>query len=290
MLTRPLSQLLTGSSDPVQNITGEHYIDATDLELPGPFPLTLRRNYSSQNLADNQFGTGWKLSLMPYLSVAAGGTNIYAADMDGAVLAYVQTATNANVWLPTLAANPQLVNNTTAGVGGLVNRLRDRLVMTASGSATNYTLYGADGSTRNFQVVSFNNGLLNQTRPYLQQWTDNRGNYYTFTFGTNASQPNFGQVTRIQSSNGNFLGFDYDVNAHILDVYCGDDRRVSYEYDDYGDLITVTLPDTTTRSYFYQHATMAVTNGTATYSRTCSSRRTSRTGGCCKISMTASGG
>ena len=87
--------------------------------------------------------------------------------MDGAVLAYVQTATNASVWLPTLAANPQLNNNTTAGVGGLVNRLRDRLVQTVNGSTTNYTLYGADGSTRVFQVMTFNNGILNQTRPYL---------------------------------------------------------------------------------------------------------------------------
>ena len=111
-------------------------------------PLSLRRNYSSQNLADNQFGPGWKLSIMPYLSVSQGGTNIYAADMDGAVLAYVRTATNANVWLPTLAANPQLNNNTTAGVGGLANRLRDRLVQTVNGSTTNYTLYGADGSVR----------------------------------------------------------------------------------------------------------------------------------------------
>lgn len=264
--TYTLSQQYTGSSDPVNDITGEHYIDTTDLQLAGPFPLTMRRNYSSQNLADNQFGTGWKLSIMPYLSVATGGTNIYAADMDGAVLAYVQTATNASVWVPTLAANPQLNNNTTAGVGGLVNRLRDRLVLAVSGSISNYTLYGADGSTRNFQVTTFNNGILNQTRPYLQTWIDSRGNYLAFTFGTNSSQPAFGQVVRIQSSNGNYLGFDYDVNGHILDAYCGDGRRVSYEYDDYGDLIQVTLPDATTVSYIYQHATQTVTNGVATYS------------------------
>ena len=58
---------------------------------PARCRLSLRRNYSSQNLADNQFGTGWKFSIMPYLSVGTGGTNIYAADMDGAVLAYVRT-------------------------------------------------------------------------------------------------------------------------------------------------------------------------------------------------------
>ena len=128
-----LDQQFVGLSDPVQDITGEFHVDETDLQLPGPMPLALRRNYSSQNLADNQFGAGWKLSIMPYLAVAIGGTNIYAADMDGAVLAYVQTATNANVWMPTLAANPQLNNNTTAGVGGLANRLRDRIVQTVNG-------------------------------------------------------------------------------------------------------------------------------------------------------------
>jgi RHS repeat-associated protein len=261
------SSLFDKISDPVRPLTGEFYIDDTDLKLPGPMPLTLRRNYSSQDLADNQFGTGWKLNIMPYLSVTAGGTNIYAADMDGAVLTYVRTATNANVWLPTLAANPQLNNNAAAGMGSVFNRLRNYIVQTVNGSTTNYTLYGADGSTRTFQVMTFDNGILNQTRPYLQKWTDNRGNYYVFTYGTDSTQPNFGEVTRIQSSNGNYLGFDYDINAHIIDAYSGDGRRLTYDYDQYGDLTKVTLPDATTRSYIYQHATQTVTNnGTATYS------------------------
>jgi len=258
-----ISQALTAVGDPVHPITGEFYIDETDLELPGPIPLSLRRNYSSLNLADNQFGSGWKFSIMPYLSVTTGGTNIYAADMDGAVLAYVQTSTNANVWLPTLTANPQLNNNTAAGAGGLVNRLRDRIVLTGT---TNFTLYAADGSVRTFQTTTFNNGILNQTRPYLQKWTDSRGNYYAFSYGTDSTQPNFGEVTRIQCSNGNYLGFDYDIYGHILDVYSGDGRRLKYDYDQYGDLITVTLPDATTRSYQYQHASQAVTNGSAFYS------------------------
>jgi RHS repeat-associated protein len=258
-----ISQALTAVADPVQPITGEFYIDETDLKLPGPMELSLRRNYSSENLADNQFGSGWKLSIMPYLSVTTGSTNIYAADMDGAVLTYVQTSTNANVWLPTLAANPQINNNTTSGAGGFVNRLRDRIVLTGT---TNYTLYAADGSVRTFQTMTFNNGILNQTRPYLQKWTDSRGNYYTFTFGMDSTQPNFGEVTRIQCSNGNYLGFDYDIYGHIIDAYCGDGRRLTYAYDQYGDLVTVTLPDATTRSYQYQHLSQAVTNGSAFYS------------------------
>jgi len=271
------SQKGTVVGDPVNNVTGEFYVDETDLQLPGPIPLTLRRNYSSQTLADNQFGYGWKLSIMPYLSLSKNSTNIYAADMDGSVLAYVHSSSNSNLWSPTLAANPRLNNNTTAGVGGLVNRLRDYMVasyllqtnITTSGrnlqtnvvtAATNYTLYGADGSIRVFQFMKFNSGAITNARPYLTQWTDNRGNYYAFAYDTNSNDANFGQMQRIQCSNGNFLGFDYDIYGHIVDAYTGDGRWMYYDYDDSGDLITVTLPDNTTRSYQYLHGTQAVTN------------------------------
>ena len=252
--------------DPVHSVTGEFYADETDLQLPGPLPLAMRRNYSSQDLADNQFGAGWKLSIMPYLSVAVGATNIYAADMDGAVLAYVRVNPTTNVWMPTVAANPTFDNNSTAGPGGLANRMRDRIVQTVNGATTNYTLYGADGSTRNFQVMTFNNGILTNSRPFLLQWTDSRGNFYTFAYGTNATGLDFGQMNRIQSSNGNYLGFDFDTYGHIIDAYTGDGRWVYYQFDQYGDLVNVTLPDETERSYVYQHGTQAVTNGTAIYS------------------------
>jgi RHS repeat-associated protein len=254
-----LSQAGAFMADPVHSVTGEFSVDETDLTLAGPIPLSVRRNYSSQSLADNQFGPGWKFSIMPYLSVSVGATNIYGADLDGAVLAYVRTSTNASLWLPTLAANPQLNNNTTAGAGSLANRLRDRLVQTVNDS-TNYTLYGADGSVRSFQVRTFDNGVLSQTRPYLQQWTDNRGNSYTFQYGTNSVQTDFGQVRRIQCSNGNYLGFYYDIYGHIIEAYSGDGRWLDYEYDDFGDLVNVTLPDDTDRSYVYQHSTQSVTN------------------------------
>ena len=250
--------------DPANNVTGEFYVDETDIQLPGPIPLALRRNYSSQTLADNQFGYGWKLGIMPYLSVSKNSTNIYAADMDGSVLAYVHSTSNTNMWMPTLAANPRLNNNTTAGVGGLVNRLRDYIIRSTtnsgSGTVTNYTLYGADGSVRAFQFMKFNSGTITNARPYLTQWTDNRGNYYNFAYDTNSNDANFGQMQRIQCSNGNFLGFDYDIYGHMIDAYTGDGRWMYYDYDDYGDLVTVTLPDNTTRSYQYQHGTQAVTN------------------------------
>src|SRR5439155_14476672 len=45
-------------SDPVSPVSGEFYVDTVDLTLPGPMPLEMRRNYSSQNLSDNEFGHG----------------------------------------------------------------------------------------------------------------------------------------------------------------------------------------------------------------------------------------
>ncbi|MBI1176394.1 hypothetical protein GC207_03030 [bacterium] len=239
--------------DPVHTVTGEFYADELDLALPGPLPLALRRNYSSHNLAQNQFGYGWKPTLMSYLSVGKNLTNIYAADMDGAVLCYTRLTPTTNLWLPKLSANPHLNNNTTAGAGGLVNRLRDRLVQSVNGTTTNYTLYGADGSVRLFTVTTNNNGILKRVRPYLQQWTDNRGNFYSFTYGTNVAGTDFGEVKRIQCSNGNFLGLRYDIYGNIIEAYTGDGRKVEYEYDEFGDLITVTLPDASTRTYVYQH-------------------------------------
>jgi RHS repeat-associated protein len=356
------AQMWAKVSDPVNNMTGEFYEDETDLQLPGPLPLILRRNYSSQNLADNQFGRGWKLNIMPFLSISSGQTNIYAADPDGTVLKYVRangisivqsatpiwpTGSNynrgdvltvaggvgipaqirvddvqasfqkyywisgsvaactvvtggqytitpptsgptynkpigghgtnqsfgltfsyipTNNWYPTLDANPQLENNTVAGAGGLANRLRNYIQSTVNGSTTNYTLYGADGSVRVFQFMKFDSGAIVNERPYLLKWTDSRGNYYTFTYVTNAADANFGQMQRIQCSNGNFLGFDYDIYGHIIDAYTGDGRWIYYYYDQYGDLISVTLPDGSTRSYVYQHANQAVTGGTNIYS------------------------
>ena len=68
-------------------------------------------------------------------------------------------------------------------------------------------------------------------------------------------------MRRIQCSNGNYLGFYFDVYGHIIEAYSGDGRFVDYEYDQFGDLVTVTLPDESTREYVYQHGTQAVTNG-----------------------------
>src|SRR5262249_28251614 len=116
-----LSQVWSAVHDPVHAVTGEFYVDAVDLTLVGPLPLEIRRNYSSLNTADNQFGVGWKLSFTPYMSVATNGAIMYAAEPNGSVLAYEPSGTNLNVWFPTLLRNPQLVNARKEGVGSTAN-------------------------------------------------------------------------------------------------------------------------------------------------------------------------
>ena len=79
------------AGEPVDVMTGEFYIDAVDLTLPGPLNLQVRRNYSSQNQVENEFGFGWKMNYMPFLSVGTNSILIYAAEMDGTVVAYRQS-------------------------------------------------------------------------------------------------------------------------------------------------------------------------------------------------------
>lgn len=256
------------ASDPVNMVTGEFYIDATDLRLAGPMPLDIRRNYGSQNLADGNFGYGWKLAYVPYLVVSQDQSLIYAAEMDGSVVAYRRQTSSVTRWVPTAADNPHLANIAGDSTGSTANVFNNRIDITTT-SGTNYTLTGVDGSVRTFLMQSFatsgTNGLTRR-RPYLQKWQDNRGNFYSFTFGQDSNAPEYGQLTRVVSSNGNFAGFKYDIYGHIIEAFSGDGRRLYYKYDDYGDLIRVTLPDSSSIAYVYSHKLNLTGTGDRFYS------------------------
>ena len=243
-------------ADPVNSITGEFYIDAVDLRLNGPMPLEIRRNYSSSVMSDSNFGFGWRLAYFPYLVVSgdANASLIYAAEPDGTTIAYRrQPSPNTNLYIPTFADNPLLQNLAGDKAGSVFNLFNNTLTTDGAG---NYTLNEVDGSVRSFATTSFAtsgpNGLTRQ-RPYLQKWTDNRGNSYAFTFGTDNTQVNYGQLTRIVSTNGDFVGFEYNAAGHITQAFTGDGRRLYYTYDDYGDLVQVQLPDGAIYKYTYQH-------------------------------------
>jgi hypothetical protein len=252
--------------EPVNTVTGEFYVDTVDLKLNGPMPLEIRRNYGSQNPFSGAFGYGWKMSMVPYLVVSTDSNNtfIYAAEMNGSVLTYRKQT--GGYWAVTGTDNPQYINPQSYSPGS-PNLLNNQITLTGSGLGATYTLAGADGSLRTFQVQSFqtsgSNGLT-LTRPYLQTWQDNRGNSMTFSYGIDPTQVNYGQLISIKSSNGNYAGFYYDTYGHITQAYTGDGNWTYYQYDDYGDLTQVTLPDNSIITYSYRHQPYIGTSGTGT--------------------------
>ena len=254
-------------AEPVNTMTGEFYVDEVDLSLPGPMPLQVRRNYGSQNLADNQLGYGWKLNYMPFLTVAMTNTVVYEAEADGSVLAFGSLA--SNLWAPTLALNPTLNNDSANGIGSVANKLNARLAKITTNSANYYFLTNGDGSLRVFQEMSFpltNSPSLDRLRPYLTTWYDNRSNYYRFEYGTNVAQADYGQVRRIVSSSGNVVRFEYDVYGHVVNVFSLDGRQVQYDYNSHGDLVTVTRPDMSEVTYEYQVLNWVTNSMTNAYS------------------------
>ena len=119
-----------------------------------------------------------------------------------------------------------------------------RIELSVVSGTNTYKLFAPDGSLRTFEVRSYSLGAdFSRQRPYLSKWQDNRGNNYAFSYGEDPNALDYGLVRRVQSSNGNFLGFYYDVYGHIVEAYAGDGRRVHYDYDGLGDLRSVTLPE-----------------------------------------------
>ncbi|MBS0631903.1 MAG: hypothetical protein JSS11_08320 [Verrucomicrobia bacterium] len=233
-------------SDPVNSTTGEFYQDNIDLRLDGPMPLEVRRSYSSKQLASNEFGYGWLFGYNPYLTITDDQSIIQAADADGSVVAYSRQGT-ADVWMPSFTSNPDASNLT----GGVTNLYNARIVRSVEGANTLYTLSTASGATRIYRIRQFPVTGMTRERPYLDKWSDNRGNYHLFTYGTDSMANDYGKIARIQSSNGNAVNFAYDVYGHILEAFTVDGRLVRYTYDDSGNLTEVKLPDGSIHRYEY---------------------------------------
>jgi hypothetical protein len=169
--------------DPVSVVTGEFYINALDLKLNGPMPLEIRRSYSSQNQANNSFGYGWKLNYFPYLMLSSDSdinpSFIYAAEMDGSVVAYCHetvTPSAETIWIPKAVDNPNLLNISDGSPGANKNLFNNPVRQQSLNGVISYILTGADGSVRTFKTASFpvvGSDALTRTRPCLEKWQDN---------------------------------------------------------------------------------------------------------------------
>lgn len=215
----PHKSFLSCVADPVDVVTGAFYIDETDLILPGPFALAIRRNYSSQNPSMGDLGCGWKLSLNPFLIEEDGKR--FASELDGTNIAYRYNPETSR-WEVSPEDNPELCIQP-----GGINPYQAYI--------ENDILYSADGSRRFFEE-----GLLSR-------WVDARGNQLNFFYKDQ-------KLSRIESSNGDFCGFYYNHEGLIYEIYAKDGRRITYEYDPKRDLIKVTLPNTGVIRYEYDRS------------------------------------
>ena len=219
---RPASKPETNLiADPVDLLSGAFYIDEVDLSLPGPFPLEIRRNYSSLNPIHGTLGYGWKLSLNPGL--IKEDDKLYAAEMDGTVIVYRLNPSNERYEVFP-EDNPDLTNYNQQGIGGTANPFHAYI--------KNNILYGVDGSKR-----AFEEGLL-------KKWEDCRGNFLTFFYSN-------GLLSEIENSNGSYCGFHYYPDGKVSEIYAQDGRRTHYFYDSIGNLREVVLPNNARINYEY---------------------------------------
>lgn len=75
-----------GEGEPVDVATGEMFMSATDVDLPGALPLVLERHYVSGHPCGGWFGPSWAATLDQRLELDDKGV-VYVAD-DGMVLRY----------------------------------------------------------------------------------------------------------------------------------------------------------------------------------------------------------
>ena len=209
-------------ADPVDIVSGAFYIDELDLKINGPFPLTIGRNYNTQNSIPREFGYGWKLSLCPYRSECDG--KIYIAEPDGTWIVYAKD-TQGDRLVVHKEDNPALFNFSNDSIGGSANPYASYI--------KNDTLYSADGSTRVFEGNK------------LVEWHDGKGNTLFFWYYDNDL------LYRIDSSNGDFCHFEYNLDGLITETYTSDGRRTRYYYSLSKDLIKIILPNDATIEYVY---------------------------------------
>ncbi|MEZ0389747.1 MAG: hypothetical protein ACAI34_21895, partial [Verrucomicrobium sp.] len=168
--------------------------------------------------------------------------------MNGNVIAYTRDG-STNRWSVKWEDNSEL-SNTDHG------RLHlNYILKTVENGKTIYRLYGHEGSVREFEVrtypVSNGTSSWNRQRPYLRKWADHAGNCFDFVFNEVSIASDYGQVRRIQSSNGSFMNFSYDITGHVTEIFTSDSRRIQYRYNDHGDLTEVIRPDGSTEKYEY---------------------------------------
>jgi len=208
--------------DPVSTATGEFFLPATDLALPGAGPgLSVDRTYSTALAAqDGPFGFGWAPSLGARVTVTIPGTTAHPL--------------------------PYQVE--------VVNENGSRTLFTASQNGT-YLAATRVMATLNFDAAT-------QTWRYVRRsndiWTfDSAGKLLKIEdpngVATSFARSPAGQVVTISSTGGRAVDLTW-VGNHITSVTDSAGRTVQYAYSTSGNLTSSTAVDGAVTSYTYDSA------------------------------------
>lgn len=209
--------------DSIDTTNGSFCIDEVDLVLPDLCPLTVRRNYSSQNPLMGNLGYGWKLSMNPFL--IQQGEKKLLTEADGTVIVYYFDSEHQR-WEVSPEDNPNLYH---------FKEWNSENSNPFHSYIENDVLYEIDGSKRFFE-----HGLL-------QKWVNPQGGILNYFYENE-------RLSRIENDQGDFCGFSYNLKNNISEIYVKDGRKISYEYDAQGDLVKVSRSDTDTIIYEYDES------------------------------------
>jgi RHS repeat-associated protein len=205
--------------DPVDAISGQMITSATDVDLPGLLPLTLRRAYASGYRGGRLHGPGWSSTLDQRLEIGAGGIGYFGDDAQ--ILLY-----RAQSGLPVAGA---------------------RWPLTFDADTDTYRVEDpATGLVRHFAP----NPAGYATRP-ITALTDRNGNRVEYVYDadgnpTEVVHPGYRvAVTTVVTAGGPRV-----AALRLLPTHAADITLAEYRYDDRGRLTEVT--DTTGVPYRYE--------------------------------------
>jgi RHS repeat-associated protein len=200
--------------DPINLVTGEFWLEQTDLEIGSSTPIPFTRYYNiSKNSTKGSMGYGWNnqydFALKPVGATSLfSATTISVAQENGSASTFIKNS--SGIW--------------TSGI-----KTQASLAQTSTG----FSFVRGKNLTFNF----------NQSGQ-LTEIIDSNGNKTTVTYAS-------GKISKVTNSKGQSLTFTWNTSNLITSIKTSGGRIVKYAYSTGGDLKTVTYADSKTRKYNY---------------------------------------
>jgi RHS repeat-associated protein len=227
--------------DPVDSGSGDFYVAATDLAIPGRgISLDLEHTYNSLAANnDGPFGFGWthsysmKLAADPY----AGSSVLNVKQENGSQLSFTWNGSTYTTPSRTLAT---LVHNQD-GTYTFTRHAREKFVFNSS-----YQLIKEIDLNGYTTTLAYTSGKLSTV-------TDPAGRTLTFAYGTN------GRVSSVTDSANRSVSYTYDTSGNLTDVTDVGSGNWHFTYDSNHLLLTERDPRSHTTTNTYDSARRVLT-------------------------------